>query len=66
MAPNRKREKKKGKGGWDALTPMAHAGTVDELNSFQELRRHLEYGFWAELVVALMVVCKDLINGRAK
>lgn len=41
---------------------MAHAGTMNEFDGFQKLRRRSEYGFRAELVVALMVVCEDLIN----
>ncbi|RMJ23625.1 hypothetical protein PHISP_05503 [Aspergillus sp. HF37] len=45
---------------------MTHAGTVNKLHGFQKLPRHPEYGVRTEFVVALMVVCEDLINGRAK
>ncbi len=45
---------------------MTHAGTVNKLYSFQKLRRHPDYGFRTELLVTLIVVYEDLINGRAQ
>lgn len=45
---------------------MTHASIVNELDSLQKLRGHLEYGLWAQAVMTLMVVCKDFINRGAK